>query len=216
MKKYYLILVLTFSFCLAYVDVKIVDEKGMLRFSSGKLFSLIENDESSVRNYLKIIDDELGNLKAYQFPITYHTKGTNGTSHYTFQQIYENIPVFGRYVRIHEKNKMITSISNNIININLNIIPSITYASSIDIVKRQAFATSNYVKYQKIQIYIIKESAHLVHTIDLIDFKSPWRFMVDAHSGEIIDKFPLFYDNGPVLGNGINLLNQSIDIIGKK
>ena len=31
MKKYYLILVLTFSFCMAYVNVKIVDEKGILR-----------------------------------------------------------------------------------------------------------------------------------------------------------------------------------------
>ena len=213
MKKYYLILVLTFSFCMAYVNVKIVDEKGILRFLSGELYSLIENDETSVRNYLKTIDHELGNLKTYQFPITYHAKGINGTSHYAFQQIYENIPVFGRYIRIHEKNKMITSISNNIISVNLNIIPSITHANSINIVKRQPHSVSSYVKYQKLQIYMTNDSAHLVHTIDLIDFEFPWRYMIDAQTGEIVDQFPLFYDNSPVLGNGINLLNQFIDTL---
>ena len=61
------------------------------------------------------------------------------------------------------------------------------------IIRPAYISTSAYLKYQNLQIYIQNSIPHLVHTIDAVSFENPWRYMVDAHSGAIIDRFSLIF-----------------------
>ena len=83
----------------------------------------------------------------------------------------------------------------------------------MDIIQPAYIFTSTYLKYKNLQIYIQNSIPHLVHSVDAVSFEDSWRYLVDAHTGEIIDKFPLIYEEGPVIGNGINLLNEAIDTL---
>ena len=106
---------------------------------------------------------------------------------------------------------VITSISSNIKNITVNTSTTITQSMALDILRANYIEISSYLKYDKLQIYIKNETPYLVHTVDAISMESANRYMVDAHTGMVIDIFPLIYEEGPVMGSGINLLNESVD-----
>ena len=195
----------------------VVEEKnndlGWLRFSTGKLHHLMGDPESSVRIYLETIQQKLGNNNVHKFPLHYYKNGKNNTKHFCFQQTYQDIPVFGHYIRVHIYDEMITSLSSNIVNIELSVFPAITKYDALDIIRPDYISTSTYLKYQKLQIYIYDSIPYLVHTIDAVNFDNSWRYMVDGHNGEIIDMFPLIFNDGPVIGSGINLLSETVDIL---
>ncbi len=54
---------------------------------------------------------------------------------------------------------------------------------------------------------------HLVYSIESISFEESWNYFVDAHSNQIIDQFPLTFNEGPTTGSGINLLDESVDLL---
>ena len=201
------------SFSFSAIAVKTYDDNGRLRFATGRLHHLIGELELSVRSYLESIQDQLGYINVHKLPMDFHNDKKNRTRHFLFQQIYKNVPVFGRYIRIHASGEMITSLSCNIDNIDLSVVPLITEAGAMDIIIPDYIATNAYLKYHKLQIYIQNRFPHLVHTIDAVSFENPLRYMIDAHTGEIIDFFPLIFDDGPVFGSGINLLNEIVDTL---
>ena len=182
-------------------------------FSTGELHHVVGEPESSVRNYLESIRDKLGHKNAHKFPLDYYKYGKYGTRHFSFQQTYNGIPVFGRYIRVHIHGDVITSLSSNIDDIDLSIVPIITESGAMDIIRPTYISTSTYLKYQYLQIYIHNSIPHLVHCMDAVSFEDPWRYMVDAHTGEVIDRFPLIYKDGPVIGSGTNLLSETIDTL---
>ena len=77
--------------------------RDLVYFSSGELHHLVGEPESSVRDYLKSIRDKLGHENAHKFPLDYYKYGKYGTQHFSFQQTYSGIPVFGRYIRVQYK-----------------------------------------------------------------------------------------------------------------
>ncbi len=198
---------------LSAIEVETNDDFQRLRFSTGELYHLKGDPESSVRSYLKTLKEKLGDNNIQNFPLYYYKNGKNNTKHFCFQQIYKDIPVFGRYIRVHVSDEMITSLSSNIDTIELSIFPAITISGALDIIRPDYILSSTYLKYQNLQIYIKNNIPHLVHTIDAISLEDPWRYMVDAHTGEIIDRFPLIYDDGSVFGSGINLLSETVDTL---
>ena len=140
------------SFSFSTIRREIINDMGHLRFASGKLHYLMGDTETSIRNYLESIRYKLGNEDSHNFPLDYYQNDKNGTSHFLFQQVHENIPVFGRYIHIHTQNKMITNISSNIDNINSSFIPLIHSLTAMDIIQQYVFSPSDYLKYQKEQI----------------------------------------------------------------
>ena len=210
---YSLTLIILMSFCFSIVAVEAIDDSGRLRFSMGKLHYIDGNIESSVRSYLEGIQDKLGHENVHRFPLDYYKDGINNTRHLSFQQTYKGIPVFGRYVLVHIHGEVITSLSCNIESFDLSTIPIITASGAMTIISPGYIYTSTYLKYQKLQIYIHNNNPYLAHTIDVVNIDNAWRHMVDALTGQIIDSFPLIYEDGPVIGSGINLLNESVDTI---
>jgi len=123
-KLYTIILVLGMSF--SAVTVETSTDGARIYFSSGQLHHLKGEPESGVRNYLESIQNKLGHENAHKFPLDYYKDGKYGTRHFSFQQTYNGIPVFGRYIRVHIQGNVITSLSSNIDNIDISVVPIIT------------------------------------------------------------------------------------------
>ena len=113
----------------------------------------------------------------------------------------------------HRKDLLNMAIVRNIDDINISVIPVITESGAMDIIRPSYISTSTYLKYQNLQIYIHKSIPHLIHSIDAVSFEDAWRYMVDAHTGDVIDKLPLIYEEGPAIGSGINLLSETVDTL---
>ncbi|SVD92352.1 uncharacterized protein METZ01_LOCUS445206, partial [marine metagenome] len=210
-KLWTIILVLGMSFSAVTVETRA--GRDLVYFSSGELHHLVGEPESSVRSYLESIRDKLGHENAHKFPLDYYKYGKYGTRHFSFQQTYNGIPVFGRYIRVHIQGGVITSLSSNIDDIDLSVVPIITESGAMDIIRPTYISTSTYLKYQNLQIYIHNSIPHLIHSIDAVSFEDAWRYMVDAHTGKIVDRFSLIYEEGPVIGSGINLLSETVDTL---
>ena len=210
-KLWTIILMLGMSFSAVTVETRA--GRDLAYFASGELHHIVGEPESSVRDYLKSIRHKLGHENANGFPLYYHKHGKYGTGHFSFQQTYNGIPVFGRYIRVHTRGSIITSISSNIDDIDISVIPVITESGAMDIIRPNYISTSTYLKYQSLQIYIYNSIPHLVHSIDAVSFEDPWRYMVDAHTGDVVDKFTLIYEEGPAIGSGINLLSETVDTL---
>ena len=117
------IIILLFSFLFAQkLDINAIEK---VHFSMGKLYHLTGHPESSIRYYLKNIRHNLGHENAHQFPLDYHKNGKFDSQHFSFQQALDGVPVFGRYIRVHVNDNIITSISSNIENIDLSVSPII-------------------------------------------------------------------------------------------
>ncbi|SVB97543.1 uncharacterized protein METZ01_LOCUS250397, partial [marine metagenome] len=212
-KLYIIILMITMLFPFSSIRIEKSGDMGRFRFLTGELHHVKEDPESSVRSYLYIIRDKLGQENAHAFPLNYYKNGKNGTRHFSFQQVYKGVSVFGRYIRVHISGDMITSLSSNIENVDLSIVPIITKFGAIDIIQLDYISNSTYLQYKNLQIYIQNSIPYLVHTIDAVNFEDSWRYMVDAHTGKIVDRFSLIYEEGPVIGSGINLLSETVDTL---
>ena len=105
-----IILVLGMSFSAVYVETS--TGRDQIYFSSGELHHLVGDPESSVRSYLISIRDKLGHANAHRFPLDYYKFGKYGTGHFSLQQTYSGIPVFGRYIRVHIQGGVVTSLSS--------------------------------------------------------------------------------------------------------
>ena len=65
----------------------------------------------------------------------------------------------------------------------------------------------------ELMYYVKNNFAYLVYHIDAITYSEAYKYLIDAHSGEIIKKWSLIHDDGPILGSGENLLGEWVDEI---
>ena len=151
LKLYIINLLIVMSFSFSALRVETIDDSGRLRFATGKLYHLTGNPESSVRSYLETIQEALGHDNAHRFPLDYYKNGKNSTRHLSFQQTYKDLPVFGRYIRVHVNDDIITSFSSNIDTIELSVFPIITESGALDIIRSDYISTTTYLKYQIFQ-----------------------------------------------------------------
>ena len=190
-------------------------ENGMLTFSTGNLHEIREDVENSVRDYLNDIKTELGYESSHEYPLLKQNTGFGYSEHLVFQQTKNGIPVFGKTIRVHINHKeIISSISSNIQSIDISTIPSFSKIDAMTLLKNELpFSKKSYLKYKELLIYIMNGVPHLVYSIESISFEKSWNYFVDAHSNQIIDQFPLTFDEGPTTGSGINLLDESVDLL---
>ena len=138
MEKFHTILYLfILSLSFGSIDTKTYDKDGYLRYLSGNLCNLHNNIEFDVRKYLHSIKDQIGDNNIQDYKLTNNNKDINNLQHLVFNQTYDGIPVFGKNIRVHIFNDMIISLSSNIKNIHISVIPLITIKGAIDLLKNQ-------------------------------------------------------------------------------
>jgi len=146
------------------------------------------------------------------FDISENIDPITGIKHYNLSQKYHEIEVFGKSIKLHFNILgHPSSLSNNFFTGFFNSsIPSIIEKEAKDIVKFD-FNLENAIFRNIKLIYYVDENAKLMYHIDAITYSNAIRYLVDAHTGEIIKKWPLIFDDGPVIGSGENLLGESVD-----
>ena len=130
-------------------------------------------------------------------------------------QLHDNIPVFGRSVKIHFNiYDMPSSMTSNIYQGKFeNSNPSLILDHIKNIISND-FLEDDFV-YKNIQLiyYIQEDIGKLVYHIDAVNFNQAYRYLIGAHNGEIIKKWSLIHDEGPAIGSGENLLEQWVDTL---
>ena len=136
-----------------------------------------------------------------------------GNTHLIFQQSYNNIPVFGRYLRAHfNSTGKLSSVSSNIYpNLSINSIPELNPLEIKSIASNYVHADNISITNPKLSILIKDNVPLLCYTLDLIGFEEAWRYFVNANSGEVESKHSLVQHDGPTTGSGINLLEENVD-----
>ncbi|HXW01065.1 MAG TPA: PA domain-containing protein, partial [Anaerolineae bacterium] len=124
-----------------------------------------------------------------------------GTTHLTYQQVYQGVPVFAGLLRVHfNANNQITAVNGTFIpRINLNPTPSISAGSAattaLEAVARQK-ATTNLTARQN-TLYVFRADLargrpgpnYLVYEVEISDGLNIREFVfVDAHTNKIVDQ----------------------------
>ena len=168
------------------------------------------------KNYQNDIVVFLKNLNLIQnsdeFIINNEIDLKNKTQHFKLIQTHNNIEVFARKIKIHfNKNGDPSSFSNHFYNGKFNNSnPSINVENAREIV-RLDFNIAH-AMFKKIKLmYYVDNTAKLVYQIDAITYSNAIRYLIDAHSGEIIKRWTLIFDEGPTTGSGENLLGEWVD-----
>ena len=134
--------------------------------------------------------------------------------HIKLSQKYNAIEVFGRNIKLHfNKNNEPSSFSSNFYRgFFNNSEPTISNEEAENIVKLD-FDMENAI-YKNIKLlYYIKEQAELMYHIDVVTYSKAFRYLVNAHNGEIVKRWTLIFDDGPITGSGENLLGEWVDEI---
>ena len=162
MKLCTILYLLTISLSFGSIDNEIYNNNGHLSYLSGKLCDVSGNIEFNVKKYLYSIRYKIGDINIHDYYLTKNNLDINNIQHLVFNQTYNGIPVFGKNIRVHIDNNMIVSLSSNIKNITLSVVPLITKEESIDIIEKQIVSQSDYLQFYKTQIYIYNTIPHLV------------------------------------------------------
>tara|TARA_B110000438_G_scaffold284771_1_gene314151 strand:+ start:97 stop:2106 length:2010 start_codon:yes stop_codon:yes gene_type:complete len=129
--------------------------------------------------------------------------------HYILNQTFHGIEVFSRNILVHFNiNNEPSSYSNNFFRgIFENMLPSLKMQDAKNIVSLD-FNENNAI-YKNIKLmYYVDDIAELVFQIDAVTYTRAFRYLINAHSGEILKRWTLIYDDGPVIGSGENLLGE--------
>ena len=140
---------------------------------------------------------------------------TNNIKHYYKKQIHNDRSVFGRNFKIHfNKNNIPSSMTANFHRDEFENSDPALSIDNIKIIVKNDFQLINFI-YKNIDLlYYVKENiGRLVYHIDAVAYNSAFRYLISAHSGEIIKKWSLIYNEGPAIGNGENLLEEWVDTL---
>ena len=198
MNKIYSIIVICFLFP-SVNHTKYANEHTFCYLNNEKHIS-----EDTIYNYFS--NDNLNGMKISLDPITKN-------KHFILKQIYNGVEVFGKTARLHlNKTQRALSFSNNFFNGSFDLeLPTLS-ENDIHLVIDTDFILENKVyRNNKIIYYVFNNHAHLSYQIDAITYKEAYRYIINAHSGEIIKKWTLIYEEGPTIGEGENLLEQWVD-----
>ena len=137
----------------------------------------------------------------------------SGSKHFRYQQLYNGIPVQGRFLDVHcNIHHQISSLSNDYQLIeDINVIPLITPEIALKKVKKKMDGVLLKKANPELIIYTFNSAPILAYSIRLISRYDSKKIVVDASSGEVINMFSLIYFEGSILGSGENLLGEWVD-----
>ncbi|HEX2548619.1 MAG TPA: PepSY domain-containing protein, partial [Gammaproteobacteria bacterium] len=153
------------------------------------------------KNTLKEISDinsYVGLNHQYVFKITKQVKLNNGKTKLRLKQFYNDVPVFGSAIAATQTKNAYTNLSGSYYeNIDVDIkstVPSISKQEAIQIALNAKSLLANQTTNQEATLYIIQgkdKKSHLAYQVSYFDDSAPSRpfFIVDAHSGKIIDQW---------------------------
>ena len=150
--------------------------------------------------------DQSYNMKIGLDPIT-------NNKHYILTQFSDGIEIFGKKVRLHlNKYQIVSTFSSNFFNGSFDrSTPSLNKEEIYNIIETDFTLENKAYKNEKIIYYVRNNHANLTYQIDAVTYMQAHRYIINAHSGEIIKKWTLIYDEGPTTGEGENLLGEWVD-----
>jgi thermolysin len=117
----------------------------------------------------------------------------DGGTHMRFQQMYQNVPVWGGQMLVHSRNGQLTAVNGHYQpEINVNPIPAIT-AAEAEIVARTELGDHEASLEQEVELVI--DTYYVEPTLTwLVKLKSKnplgrWFYFVNAHTGEVTDYY---------------------------
>jgi len=177
------------------------------------LFSVCISSPSNQTVFTKLSNQIPKTINLNDFDLFIDSK--NNQKHYQMNQLHYNIPVFGRSIKIHYNiYDQPSSMSSNFHKGEFeNSIPTLSLDDARVIIVND-FALIEFI-YKNINLmYYIKDNiGKLVYHIDAVGYDQAYRYLISAHTGNIIKKWTLIHDEGPTEGIGRNLLSQWVDPI---
>ena len=177
------------------------------------LFSICISSPLNQTVFTKLNNQIPGTINLNDFDLSIDSK--NNQKHYQMNQLHNNIPVFGRNIKIHyDIYNQPSSMSSNFHNGEFeNSIPTLSLDDA-RVITSNDFALTEFI-YKNINLmYYIKDNiGKLVYHIDAVGYEQAYRYLISAHTGNIIKKWTLIHDEGPTEGIGRNLLSQWVDPI---
>ena len=146
------------------------------------------------------------NVKKITDPITKNT-------HLIHSQLHNGIEVFGKKARLHfNENNKISSFSNNFFDGEFNnSIPTININQLHIIINNDFKLKEMKIKKEKLIYFIKDDYAYLAYDVNAVSYHEGYRYIINAHTGDIIKKWTLVYNDGPTIGEGENLLGEWVD-----
>ena len=120
--------------------------------------------------------------------------------------------VLYKEIKIHtNRDGQISSISNQFADPYIfNISPSISAQTSLAIAK-PLVSNRTYLKDDQLAVYVEKDRSYLVYKLDLAGFPISKTFLIDAHTGSIVNEIMQTVDDGPAVGQGMTNLGTFVD-----
>ena len=177
------------------------------------LFSLCISAPLNQMVFTKLNNQIPGTINLNDFDLSINSK--NNQKHYQVNQLHDNIPVFGRNIKIHYNiyNNPSSMSSNFYYGEFENSIPTLTLDDTKQIIINDFSMMEFIYKNISLMYYIQEDIGKLVYHIETINYSEAYRYLISAHSGDIIKKWTLIYDEGPTTGIGRNLLEEWVDPI---
>ena len=139
----------------------------------------------------------------------------NFQKHYIKEQYHENIPVFGKSVRVHFNSIDIPStLSDNTHKASFESSNPLLSEGFVKDIIDLDFNIQNFrYNNEELMYYVNNNVGMLVYHVDAISYASAYKYLISAHTGNIIRKWTLIHDEGPSIGSGENLLGEWIDTL---
>tara|TARA_B100000965_G_scaffold314356_1_gene274413 strand:+ start:834 stop:2840 length:2007 start_codon:yes stop_codon:yes gene_type:complete len=190
----------------SFIFTEVMIEKNNFSF---KYFN--KNSHINFNNYIDYLKNSAllnkdYNLKKVVDPITKNT-------HLIHAQLHNEIEVFGKNARLHfNKNNKISSFSNNFFDGEFySSLPTININQLHIIINADFPLEKMKIKKEKL-IYFIKDNyAYLSYDVNAVSYHEGYRYIINAHTGDIIKKWSLVYHDGSTIGEGQNLLGEWVD-----
>lgn len=136
-----------------------------------------------------------------------------GMQHLTLQQVYHGIPVLHRMLKIH------TNVTGHLSGVTSTYFPGINISttpslSSQSVASALTASGENIIDHHspELVIYIHRNSPTLAYSIDAeLSADEAYQYIVDAQSGQIVQKYSLVQEGESVYGHGVNVLGETTD-----
>ena len=192
-----------------------IDSSGILTNLNGELTpSKKKINLKDIEIFCASIEKYLTKNKFYEdFEFIKSEISNLGTQHYYFQQTFMDVPVEGRFLKLHSNiHGQLSSFSNDYQNLDIKEInPKLSKSEIKLIARRTVLGEIQREINPELIIYTFNSKPKLAFKVKIVSRFDSKIVIVDANTGEIINTFSLIFFDGPTLGSGENLLGEWID-----
>ncbi len=192
-----------------------IENYNIVHSNDYSVITFSENSRIIASDFFQILKSDLGLSESDNFKLIKTENDEIGFVHYRYQQIYNDIPVFGSEYLLHEKSNKLSAANGTFYKISLNISPSVSKESAIQAaiqsVGAEKYLWDNAAEEQFLKTEKNDQNATYLPQADLViapkngnygvkDFRlcykvfiaseKPYNLVnvfVDAHTGEIIN-----------------------------